>query len=158
MQTVINKICTKYKIVVLFRLQKFRSKYLPDLSESTSENENITSHTKHQTSTVHHSTPNQKYKQRRQYHSTEYLENNQRRPERMDSVPYKHHVIENSSPHSSQFNLRDDKSSLARSRDKLHRSTLREQNGRASSETRHLPPTGPQKPAREFDRRRALSK
>lgn len=39
-----------------------------------------------------------------------------------------------------------------------HRSALRERNGRSSSENRHLPPIGPTKPAREFDRRRALSK
>lgn len=40
----------------------------------------------------------------------------------------------------------------------MHRSALRERNVRSSSETRHLPPKGPTKPAREFDRRRALSK
>lgn len=45
-----------------------------------------------------------------------------------------------------------------RNAEKLHRSALRERNGRSTSETRHLPPKGPTKPAREFDRRRALSK
>lgn len=44
--------------------------------------------------------------------------------------------------------------------EQLHKSALRERNGRSTSETRHLPPKAPAptKPAREADRRRALSK
>lgn len=146
---------------------KFRSKYLQDLSESTSENENINGgHSniiKQHTSPVHQSTPNAKYKQqRRQYHSSEYLNDQKYRHDRDSSVPYGQDVVDNNrSHHSSRFNgvANEKPSTLSRSREKLsHRNTLREQNERANSETRHLPPSGPLKPAREFDRRRVLSK
>lgn len=142
--------------------KNFRSKYLQDLSESTSENENIngghSTLTKQLASPQHQSTPNAKYKQqRRQYHSTEYLDEQKYRRDRDASVPYDQDTVDNASLHSSRF--KEKPSTLSRSREKLsHRNALREQNGRASSETRHLPPTAPLKPAREFDRRRALSK
>lgn len=143
--------------------KNFRSKYLQDLSESTSENENIngghSTLTKQIASPQHQSTPNAKYKQqRRQYHSTEYLDEQKYRRERdSSSVPYDQDTVDNASHHSSRF--KEKPTTLSRSREKLsHRNALREQNGRASSETRHLPPTAPLKPAREFDRRRALSK
>lgn len=148
--------------------KNFRSNYLQDLSESTSENENInggghSTQTKKHTSPLHQSTPTAKYKQQRhQYHSTEYLDEQKYRRDRDSSVPYDHHdVNDNGSHHSSRFSgaFNEKPTTLTRSREKLsHRNTLREQNGRANSETRHLPPTGPLKPAREFDRRRALSK
>lgn len=148
--------------------KNFRSKYLQDLSESTSENENIgaglSTLTKQHGSPMHQSTPNTRHKQqRRQYHSTEYLDDQKCSRDRDSSVPYGHDVADNGSHHSSRYNTHngnsDKMSTLTRSREKLpHRNTLREQNGRASSETRHLPPIGPLKPAREFDRRRALSK
>lgn len=148
--------------------KNFRSKYLQDLSESTSENENhngghATLPKKH-AAPMHQSTPNAKYKQqqqqlRRQYHSNESLDESKCNGDR-GTIPYCIDVPENGSHHSSRFNGVHGKSSaLTRSREKLpHRNTLREQNGRSSSETRNLPPTGPLKPARDFDRRRALSK
>lgn len=51
---------------------KFRSKYLADLSESTSENENG------QKYNVNAQPSTSKYKQNRPYHSTEFLENDSR--------------------------------------------------------------------------------
>lgn len=146
--------------------KNFRSKYLQDLSESTSENENINGDrstlTKQHMSPLHQSTPNAKSKQqRRQYHSTEYLDEQKYRRDRDSSVPYGDDVNDNGSHHSSRLNgiVNEKPTTLTRSREKLsQRNALREQNGRASSETRHLPPKGPLKPAREFDRRRALSK
>lgn len=69
---------------------------------------------------------------------------------------------ENNSQRSSRVGSRDTdrKNSLynEKTAELLHRSALRERNGRSNSETRHLPPKGPTKPAREIDRRRALSK
>lgn len=146
--------------------KNFRSKYLQDLSESTSENENLNGDrstlNKQHILPLHQSTPNAKYKpQRRQYHSTEYLDEQKHRRDRDASVPYGHDVADNGSHRASRFNgVANEKSAtLTRSREKLsHRNAMREQNGRSSSETRQLPPTGPLKPAREFDRRRALSK
>lgn len=143
--------------------KNFRSKYLQDLSESTSENENIngghSTLTKQSALPLHQSTPIVKYKlPRRQYHSTEYLDEQMYRRERDSSMPYGHDMVENVSHQSSQLNG-NKSNTLMRSREKLsHRNALKERNGRASSETRHLPPTGPLKPARDFDRRRAFSK
>lgn len=90
------------------------------------------------------STPNSKYKHRRPYHSMEFLEN-------IKESNLKRHNADSSS------NLNANPSNK-RSTDRIHRNVLRERNGRSSSETRHLPPVAPTKPAREFDRRRALSR
>lgn len=123
-------------------------KYLPDLSESTSENENfIPNHGVNS----NYAPSNSKYKQRRQYHSTEYLENGN------SNKLYRPESSLNRSNHTgtSDYNLKRDHE---RSVERLHRNVLPGRNGRSSSETRHLPPIGPTKPAREFDRRRALSK
>lgn len=131
-----------------------RSRYLPDLSESTSENENVNIEHKTHPITIHHSTPNAKYhKSRRPYHSMEYLENDK---------PNDVIRSENNSQRSSRLGSReiDWKNSLNNEKNAeiLHQSALRERNGRSNSETRYLPPKGPTKPAREIDRRRALSK
>lgn len=127
---------------------------MPDLSESTSENENTNIDRKpHHAVRIHHSTPNAKHKSRRQYHSTEYLE------QKKANEPNR---SENNSQRSSRVRERnlDEEHSIYNEQvaEQLHRSALRERNGRSTSETRHLPPKGPTKPAREADRRRALSK
>lgn len=73
--------------------QDFRSKYLPDLSESTSENENMARNRKFE-HPVHNSTPNSKNKHRRQYHSMEYLENEKNRePARSDISSHRTHTL-----------------------------------------------------------------
>lgn len=80
-------------------MKDFRAKYLPDLSESTSENENtvrnimINRREPDQTQ-MPHSTPNSKYQkhQRRQYHSMEYLENDEKiEPIRSENGSHRSH-------------------------------------------------------------------
>lgn len=126
---------------------------MQDLSESTSENENMNADRKpHHAVRIHHSTPNSKHKSRRQYHSTEYLEHDK------SSEPNRSEI---GSQRSSRLGRDYDNRNAMHTEqnaEKMHRSALRERNGRSTSETRHLPPKGPTKPAREMDRRRALSK
>lgn len=128
---------------------------MPDLSESTSENENMNSDRRpHHAVRIHHSTPNSKHKSRRQYSSSEHLaQKKSHEPVRSEK---------NSVQRSSRARERDiyEEHSLynEKTAEQLHRSALRERNGRSTSETRHLPPKGPTKPAREAERRRALSK
>ncbi|XP_055314709.1 uncharacterized protein LOC129575331 isoform X2 [Sitodiplosis mosellana] len=125
-----------------------RSKYLPELSESTSENENQ----KPQAARIHHSTPNAKHKSRRQYHSMEYLENDK------SSEQNRSEISQRPSRRPSRDVSRENSLYNEKNAEILHRSALRERNGqRSTSETRHLPPKAPTKPAREADRRRALS-
>lgn len=122
---------------------------MPDLSESTSENENQ----KPQAVRIHHSTPNSKHKSRRPYHSMEYLENDK------SSEPNRSEISQRPSRRPSRDASRENSLYNERNAEILHRSALRERNGqRSNSETRHLPPKAPTKPAREADRRRALSK
>ncbi|XP_031630005.1 general transcriptional corepressor trfA isoform X2 [Contarinia nasturtii] len=128
-----------------------RSKYLPDLSESTSENENINGENKSHAIRIHHSTPNNKHKSRRQYHSMEYLENEK------SNEPMRSDTSQRTSRRPSRDVSHENSLYNERNAELLHRSALRERNGRSNSETRHLPPKGPTKPARESDRRRALS-
>lgn len=129
-----------------------RTKYLPDLSESTSENENVHSDQKAHAVRIHHSTPNNKHKSRRQYHSMEYLEHDK------SSELNPSEVSQRTSRRPSRDVSRENSLYNERNAVLLHESALRERNGRSTSETRHLPPKGPTKPAREADRRRALSK
>lgn len=132
----------------MINFKDVRSKYLPDLSESTSENENQ----QPQAVRIHHSTPNSKHKSRRQYHSMEYLENDK------SSEPNRSEISQRPSRRPSRDVSRENSLYNEKNAVIMHRSALRERNGRSNSETRHLPPKGPTKPAREADRRRALSK
>lgn len=126
---------------------------MQDLSESTSENENMNGdRMPHHAVRIHHSTPNSKHKSRRQYHSTEYLEHEK------PNEPNRLEVSSQRSGRSGRDSYNKNAMHNERNADQMHRSALRERNGRSTSETRHLPPKGPTKPAREMDRRRALSK
>lgn len=140
---------------IFFPSQDFRSKYLLDLSESTSENENMNGDRKpHNAVKIHHSTPNSKHKTRRQYSSTEYLsQKKSHEPVRSEKNPIQRQSRSRDRDLYEEHSLYNEKTA-----EELHRSALRERNGRSTSETRHLPPKGPTKPAREAERRRALSK
>lgn len=126
---------------------------MQDLSESTSENENMNSDRKpHHAVRIHHSTPNSKHKSRRQYHSMEYLEHEK------SSEPNRSEIGSQRSSRMGRDTSSKNSILNERNAEQMHRSALRERNGRSTSETLHLPPRGPTKPAREVDRRRALSK
>lgn len=134
---------------------------MPELSESTSENENMNGDRKpHHAVKMHHSTPNSKHKARRQYNSSEHLAQSKKSHESPHRVWLeKSATIQQRPSRSRERDLYEEHSLYnERNAEELHQSALRERNGRSSSETRHLPPKGPTKPAREAERRRALSK
>lgn len=117
------------------------------MSESTSENEQPF---KPSNVTVSQNISEPKYKQRRQYHSTEQL---QQRPI-VKKTSYAH---QHDGRASNQLQSRE-KNHFNHSREKLSRYPLRENYEPKRSESRKPPPIpGPQKPARSADRRRAFS-
>lgn len=135
---------------------------MPELSESTSENENMNGDRKpHHAVKMHHSTPNSKHKARRQYNSSEHLAQSKKSHESPPNRGWseKSATMQQRPSRSRDRDLYEEHSLYnERNAEELHHSALRERNGRSSSETRHLPPKGPTKPAREAERRRALSK
>lgn len=148
------------------QLKGFRSKYLQDLSESSTENEN--NNTKNISAT--HNGSDTKHKQKRQYHSTEHLQqksevtqSNQNRLQphrplqnessldyRRSPSPFGREIIQNG--HKSP--ARNEKIALTRSREKINRYPLRENLDRSESRRQ---PLGPTKPARSMNRHRAFS-
>lgn len=87
---------------------------------------------------------------RRQYYSTEYLENDEYT---VAQSPY----LGSRSNRSKTLNGHRSKIDRNESNPKSYLPTLQERNGRSSSETRALPLDRPRKPARDFGRRRAMS-
>lgn len=151
-----------------FLTQGFRSKYLQDLSESSTENEN--NHMKNASTVPNGADP--KYKHRRQYHSSEHLQQKSHptqspptrttthRPLQNESSveycrspsPYEREIIQNGH---SQY--RDEKKTLTKSREGINRYPLRENLERTPNQEPRKPILGPTKPARSMNRHRAFS-